>query len=96
MPQKENTYEFVNVILTVALTTELNTFSQIKVSQISCTRSPVSVWGHGALDDDDLPGVQASGYGPRVWDRLRGGGVGVRGTRATRSIGPPACIYRQT
>lgn len=31
---------------------------------------PVSIWGHGALDDDDLPRVQASGYGPRVRDHL--------------------------
>lgn len=32
---------------------------------------PVSIWGHSALDDDDLPRVQASRYGPCVWDHLR-------------------------
>lgn len=33
--------------------------------------SPVSIRGHRALDDDDLPGVKASRYGPRVRDHLR-------------------------
>lgn len=31
---------------------------------------PVSIRGHGALDDNDLPRVQASRYGPRVRDHL--------------------------
>lgn len=33
--------------------------------------SPVSIRGHRALDDDDLPGVKASRYGPCVRDHLR-------------------------
>lgn len=36
--------------------------------------SPVSLGRNRALDDDDLPGVQASRYGPSVWDRLGVGG----------------------
>lgn len=34
---------------------------------------PVSIGGHSALDDDDLPRVQASRYGPCVRDRLGAG-----------------------
>lgn len=33
---------------------------------------PVGIGRHSALDDDDLPRVQASWYGPCVWDRLGG------------------------